>query len=162
VVTIDVPPLRERREDVVILMYHFIKQFCLEDNKDIRRVPTEVTRLLEEYHWPGNVRELRNVLQRLVLLSTGNELNASSLPGSILDPGQDIHDQPMGSPRSVGVDGMITDALLDRPFNDAKQSVIRTFTRSYLGRRLAEAGGNITRAADASGILRPNFKRLMK
>ena len=56
----------------------------------------------------------------------------------------------------------MTDSLLDQPFNDAKQTVIRTFTRSYLGRRLAEAGGNITRAADASGILRPNFKRLMK
>ena len=52
VVTIDVPPLRERREDVVILMYHFIKQFCREDNKDIRRVPAEITRLLESYPWP--------------------------------------------------------------------------------------------------------------
>lgn len=159
VVSIEVPPLRERPEDVVILMYHFIKEFCSQENKTIRRVPPELTRLLEAYHWPGNVRELRNVLQRLVLLSTGEELDPAALQPGLL---QLAENPPQLSSAASQTAADFGNQFMDQPFKEAKLGVVRNFTRTYLSRRLGEAGGNITRAADASGMLRPNFKRLMK
>jgi len=158
VVTIPVPSLRERREDIPLLTYHFVRMFNQSEGRAVKHVQPSVLAKLEAHDWPGNIRELRNVLHRAVLLSVTSELDDRALGPAFAGP-------------SVPLDEMVTSAddtslhlpdLFDMPYADAKSEVVNAFTIRYLKRRLAQAGGNITRAADASGLLRPNFKRLMK
>jgi formate hydrogenlyase transcriptional activator len=80
---IRVPPLRERPEDIPLLVRHFAQQFARSSNKTISTVPSDVMAALERYHWPGNVRELQNVIERAVILSTGPALK---VPLSDLKP----------------------------------------------------------------------------
>jgi len=159
VITIDVPPLRERREDVALLTYHFIKQFNETEERQVRRVSPALLAKLELYDWPGNVRELRNMLQRAVLLSTGDELEAGALDGVLVSSVSPVDELlghgPPRHPEDVP-------ELFSLDYTDAKAEVLQAFTRRYLKHHLGRAGGNITRAADSSGMLRPNFKRLMK
>jgi formate hydrogenlyase transcriptional activator len=72
-----VPPLRERPEDIPLLVRHFTQQFARRMNKDIESVPSETMTALCEYHWPGNIRELQNVIERAVILSSGSVLRVS-------------------------------------------------------------------------------------
>jgi formate hydrogenlyase transcriptional activator len=71
---IHIPPLRERREDVPALVWHFVRQFARRVGKDIRAIPDETMARLAAYDWPGNVRELEHVVERAVILSPGPEL----------------------------------------------------------------------------------------
>src|SRR6185369_2618182 len=79
VVPIYVPPLRERREDILPLALHFMQQFNIAFKKDFLRITPEAERTLLEYPWPGNIRELRNLMERMILLETGDELNLQHL-----------------------------------------------------------------------------------
>ncbi len=83
VVIIDVPPLRERKSDIGILAYHFLKQYSAQNNKNINHISQEVLRLLEDYSWPGNVRELENIIERATLFEVSHEITLDSLPPSL-------------------------------------------------------------------------------
>jgi formate hydrogenlyase transcriptional activator len=72
---IRVPPLRERREDIPLLVRHFVQQFSRRNNRVINTIPSETMQLLVHYHWPGNIRELQNVIERAVIISKGTMLN---------------------------------------------------------------------------------------
>jgi len=80
VFTIEVPPLRERVEDIPLLAQYFLQHFARENNKDIKGFTPEVEKLLVSYHWPGNVRELRNVMERAVILARGPYVKLTELP----------------------------------------------------------------------------------
>ncbi len=89
VFTIDIPPLRDRGDDVLLLAYHFLQQFAAEFRKNIEQIDTDVRRVLTSYPFPGNVRELRNIIERAVILCEGDTLTmaefadlARSLPGA--------------------------------------------------------------------------------
>ncbi len=71
---ISVPPLRERKEDIPLLVHYFVKKYTARSGKSIEQVPAEVLRRLQSYSWPGNVRELENIIERAVIISTGDEL----------------------------------------------------------------------------------------
>jgi len=79
VVAIDIPPLRERKEDIPALVDLFLKKFTREMGNSVERITPQALRLLMDYHWPGNVRELENILQRSVTLSSGTTLEASDI-----------------------------------------------------------------------------------
>jgi transcriptional regulator with GAF, ATPase, and Fis domain len=79
VIPIDIPPLRERREDIPVLVDHFVRQFAHRLGKPVARVPDEVLAALCRYDWPGNVRELENTVERAVVLATGEELTLDTL-----------------------------------------------------------------------------------
>ena len=79
IITVDVPPLRDRREDIPLLVEHFLKRFASEFRKPVNDVSGEALRKLESYEWPGNVRELKNVIERAVLLGSGPVINADDL-----------------------------------------------------------------------------------
>src|SRR6185369_15694628 len=79
VITIDLPPLRQRKEDIPILVDHFLQKFSDENEKPLRRITAEAMRPLLTYSWPGNVRELENVMERAVVLSSGIEITAELL-----------------------------------------------------------------------------------
>jgi formate hydrogenlyase transcriptional activator len=72
---IRVPPLRERQEDIPLLVRHFVEQFSRRNNRVINSIPSETMQALVHYHWPGNIRELQNVIERAVIISKGTMLN---------------------------------------------------------------------------------------
>ncbi|MDO8632798.1 MAG: sigma-54 dependent transcriptional regulator [Phycisphaerales bacterium] len=80
VITIELPPLRERGEDIVQLVGHFLGKFAREADKPIPRLSDRAWQCLRDYHWPGNIRELENLIQRLVVMTEGEEIDAPDLP----------------------------------------------------------------------------------
>ncbi|MGA1998970.1 MAG: sigma-54 dependent transcriptional regulator [Terriglobales bacterium] len=87
VITIDLPPMRARREDILLLVDHFIRKFSEENERPVRQIAPEALRALIEYSWPGNVRELENVVERAVVLSSGPTVTLDLLPDHIVGRG---------------------------------------------------------------------------
>ena len=83
VIHLHLPPLRERREDIPLLLTHFLERFCQENTKPLRHFTPAAMKLLMDYDWPGNVRELENVVERAVVLSTQERVDVDLLPDSI-------------------------------------------------------------------------------
>jgi len=104
VVTITIPPLRERREDIGLLARHFLEHFSREFKKPQPRLSVAAERLLVQYDWPGNVRELRNVIERAMILVESGELTPGDLPPEIgARPGGPAREQPRFRIPSTGV-----------------------------------------------------------
>jgi two-component system response regulator HydG len=82
-VTLLIPPLRERREDIPLLVHYFVQKASEKYNKQIEGISPEAQQLLMSYSWPGNVRELKNAVENMVVLSPGNTLDIQSLPAEI-------------------------------------------------------------------------------
>src|SRR5437588_5290647 len=87
VISIELPPLRQRKEDIPALVDHFLKKYAEENERPVRRITPEALRPLMSYSWPGNVRELENVIERAVVLSSGTEISMDLLPDSMLGRG---------------------------------------------------------------------------
>jgi len=87
VIALKLPPLRERREDIPLLLDHFSQQFSKENNRPLGRFTRGAMKLLMDYHWPGNVRELENVVERAIVLSSREEIDVDLLPEPILTRG---------------------------------------------------------------------------
>ena len=87
VITVDLPPLRERKEDIPLLVEHFIQKFALENGKAVKHIAPEALRPLMDYAWPGNVRELENVIERAVVLATGSMIGLDLLPDEVVGRG---------------------------------------------------------------------------
>ncbi|HEY6442089.1 MAG TPA: sigma-54 dependent transcriptional regulator [Candidatus Acidoferrales bacterium] len=83
VISIQLPPLRNRKEDIPLLVERFLEQFCRENGKPLRAFSNRAMKLLMDYEWPGNVRELENAVERAVVLSTGDSMDADLLPENI-------------------------------------------------------------------------------
>jgi DNA-binding NtrC family response regulator len=130
VVMIQTPPLRERREDVPLLMDHFLAKFAAAHRKAIGGLTREARDLLVDYHWPGNVRQLENCLEQAVVLCEGDTIDVDVLP--LADP----------APR----------ATLDPTIRVRPGLTLREVEQHYILRTLADTGGNRTRAARILGI----------
>ena len=153
VVTLRVPPLRNRKEDIPILARHFLVRFAREFGKPLRDIhPSAVTDLVA-YHWPGNIRELRNVIERAVMLCSADRLSHQDLI-SLLPAAPAAAEAAPSS--SIGAE------LLHLPYSEAKQKVLEEFTLRYVEGKLAVHGGNVTHAAQDSGIPRQHFQQIMK
>jgi len=143
-VTVALPPLRERGADVVLLAGHFLKQFARERGKAGMEFAPEVEATLQTYPWPGNVRELRNVVERALLLSTGERIGINDLCLSNSPSGE------AGGPLAP---------WSTLPYRDAKEM----FEKAYLAEVLRSCEGNITQAAERIGLDRRNlFSRIKK
>jgi DNA-binding NtrC family response regulator len=140
VVTITLPPLRERSEEIPQLAEFFLKKHCLEAKKPVMQISPPAVKMLAAYPWPGNVRELQNAIERAVVLKTGE----------VLTP-EDFALQPMDLSAEQA-------EQVDRPFHEAvehnKKQIIR--------RALVRAGGSQTRAAELLGLQRTYLARLIK
>jgi DNA-binding NtrC family response regulator len=91
-----IPPLRERREEIIPLAKFFIGNFCREYRRKSKIMSREAEEIMENYDWPGNVRELRNVIERAVILEPGDEILATHLPFDILRPKMDEAERVQG------------------------------------------------------------------
>jgi transcriptional regulator with PAS, ATPase and Fis domain len=153
VVSIEIPSLRERGEDVVLMANHFIEEFNKQFNKSVKRLEKDVQHLLMGYPWPGNVRELRNAIERAVLLSEDKKLQ-------LIDFANLINNVP----RTVQ-DGI---TLVDIPSNIIRLDVnygmtnLRKLDKQYAKEVLAKLGGNKTQTAKLLGISRPKLDTLLK
>lgn len=85
VVEIDLPPLRERKEDISVLIYKFIKEICKQNNKECLSISKDALNILQKYRWNGNIRELKNTIENLVVLSEGNMIVKEDIPTYILE-----------------------------------------------------------------------------
>jgi transcriptional regulator with PAS, ATPase and Fis domain len=140
VVSIEVPPLREREGDLPHLVDHFVATLAPEVGRRVERVASEVYQLLGEYSWPGNVRELRNVVERSLLLGHGPLLAPEDLP-PLLEGG--------GQPGAGGTLPELAEAGVP----------LEELERRYIELMLERTGGNLTQAADILGIHRSTLHR---
>jgi DNA-binding NtrC family response regulator len=147
VIEIILPPLRERKEDILLLSNYFLHKFSSRFGKIFKGFTPEVMETLTEYYYPGNVRELENLIERAVALERGELISLQSLPADL----------------SVARESKIIDIpILNKDFTEAKKIIIESFEKKFLTQRLEEASGNVSEAARISGIERQSFQRLMK
>ncbi len=152
VVTIDLPPLRERREDILTLANFFIAEFNKSFNKSVKKINRELKFFFLGYPWPGNVRELKNVIERAVLLSDNGDLKLtdfSSLSNSVSAATSDtIYDNEL--PENI--------IRLDLSFGTTE---LRKLTKIYAQKVLDKVGGNKSQASKLLGISRPKLDSLL-
>ena len=151
VVTLEVPPLRERSEDVPDLVMNYLGVFRNRLSRDITRIRSDALRVLVKYDWPGNVRELINVMERAVLLSTGKEITLEDLPAPITG-GVEYYLAPSFSKESEHGEIVLDSRWLQKPLRDAKREQIDIFEREYLVGLLTETRGHIGETARRAGI----------
>jgi two-component system, NtrC family, nitrogen regulation response regulator NtrX len=136
VIPIEVPPLRARAGDVVLLAEYFLRKFAAETGRSKKKLSSGAATKLKSYHWPGNVRELRNVVERLAILLPHDTVAAEDIQ---LGP-------PAGAATSIPPDLKLKDARDE-------------FEKQYILARLREFAGNVSRTADALGVERSNLYR---
>lgn len=149
VVEIEVPPLRERGDDVVHLARHFAQAMARRYGGEVHRFTAESLDRLRRYPWPGNVRELRNAVERAYAIGTGPDITPRDLPQDLRSGGAAV--APAGPALDPG-------AL---PFQEAKRRMIDSFEVGYLKSALRRADGNVSRAARDAGVVRQVFQRLL-
>ncbi len=140
VVTLQLPPLRERGDDIMTLAQHFLKDFCARARRPVPKFTAAARKKLIAHHWPGNVRELRNMMERLAYLFSGDKVDAGDL-SFVMAPGLDEAAVPM-----------------DQPLAEAT----RQFQADYIQRHIKRTQGNMTDAAERLGLHRSNLYRKMK
>jgi len=140
VIPIHLPPLRERREDIPLLVAHFVRRLSAELGRPVRSVTPEALAILETYRWPGNVRELENVIERALVLGSGDRLDAPGLPPDLRRP-RDVQDVAVEIPE----DGLDLEATLSQ------------IEHRYIQTALARTGGVQTRAAE---LLRVSLRQI--
>ncbi len=141
VVTLDLPPLRDRPEDVQPLAEHFLAQFCRQANRKIMPLSTDARRRLQAHAWPGNVRELRNLMERVAFLSTTDQVEVEDL-AFILSPDSDDLDYLSG-------DVALSDAT-------------NRFQQEFIRKAIKRVKGNMSEAARLLGLHRSNLYRKMR
>jgi two-component system response regulator PilR (NtrC family) len=139
VIPIHLPPLRDRREDIPLLVAHFLKKLSRAVGRNVRGVVPEAMATLEQYHWPGNIRELENVIERAIVLGSGELLEADALPGNLCQP-RDRQDVSLELP----AEGIDLEVALDR------------IEHRYMQLALERVGGVQSRAAE---LLRLSFRQ---
>lgn len=144
VVLINVPPLRDRREDIPILSHHFLNKYSIEIGKEVNKISPEAMRMLIRYDFPGNVRELENIIERSVILETKDQITPESLPEDInFAENKDFSD--FESANIVIQNGESLDGL------------VGDMERNFLLKALDMTGGNKTEAAK---LLKISFRSL--
>ncbi len=143
------PPLRKRAEDIPALAQHFLAAFAKEYDREGLVFAPDALPALVKRPWKGNVRELQNVIKRAVLLADDRPISA----GQLAEP----------KPEASGTSGPrpIAENLHSLPYNLAKQRVVAEFSAAYLADALQQNSGNVTAAAQASGMNRQAFQKLM-
>lgn len=143
-IQIEVPPLRDRTDDIIPLANHFMSNLCINDDNVIRRFSPEAEEILKSYSWPGNVRELQNIIGRTYFMSSSQVIQKNDLPLNFKSNGK-----------------IISDEYISSEYKEAKEKVIEKFELEYLTHHLKINKGNITKTAEMCGLDRRSIHRLI-
>ncbi|MBL8935143.1 MAG: sigma-54-dependent Fis family transcriptional regulator [Archangium sp.] len=149
VISVGLPPLRDRPEDIPLLASHFLKIYTTKMGKKISGISTGAMEALTTARWIGNVRELENVIERAVVMNATDQIEVDDLPAEIRS-------------NQKGGGEVELYSLAHLPYAQAKKLAMRAFERRYLSALLEKSMGNVSSAARAAGVDRSNFRRLLK
>jgi transcriptional regulator with PAS, ATPase and Fis domain len=147
IINISIPPLRERKEDIIDLVSHFVRRYRLAFKKDVNFVPKSIVNRLSNHHWPGNIRELENVIQRAVLMAKSNVITEQDL----------IFDVPAGEEKDKSY---LT--LVQKFEGLSLKRIIAEMERDILLHSLAKYNGNVAKTADILKIGKTAFYDKLK
>jgi two-component system nitrogen regulation response regulator NtrX len=150
VIPLEVPPLRERADDIPLLVRHFLSEFSTEYGQKTKTIDDDALELFVRYQWPGNVRELRNIIERLIIMVPAPVLRVQDVPPPISSPQPDRQTPAAQTGSRPGHD--------HATLKDARA----VFEREFIVQKLRENGGNVSRTADAIGVERSNLHRKIK
>ena len=148
------PPLREHREDIPVLAEHFLNLFRVKYPEGPNRFSPEAMQWLQRYDWPGNVRELKHVIEGALVMASGPELLPVHLAPEPAAAGAE-------SEAAIRVDWLVRRGL-SLPYKEARKKVLDDFDRQFIGRKLQEHDGNVSRTAEALGIYRQSLQDKLK
>ncbi|MBW1740531.1 MAG: sigma-54-dependent Fis family transcriptional regulator [Deltaproteobacteria bacterium] len=146
VVNVEMPPLRERKEDIPLLVHHFLDKYCTKFNRKKKQISSDLMQLFLERNWEGNVRELKNTIKGAVVMAPEDWIR-------IEDIGWHRFTESQTSP---------TDELSALPYREAKQRVLKRFNVNYISNALRQTSGNVTKAAQQCGLERQSLQQIMK
>lgn len=149
VISVLMPPLRDRTEDIPLLSYHFLKKFNQKTGKNIEEISVDALHMLQNYPWYGNVRELENIIERCVVLSDGKAIQAKDLPMKLIS-------------KNFYLPSHQEEDLSQFSYQDAKEKALEVFNKNYLNHILKIAQGNISLASLKAGMDRSNFKKIIR
>jgi two-component system response regulator HydG len=154
VINLQLPPLRDRVEDVALLAHHFLRRYTERLGKKVKGISGDAMELLGGYRWPGNVRELENALERAVVLCRGDSIGAADLPPAITGRSAPlVREAPAGGDEA---------AWLSQSYAAAKEQALRRFEKGYVDALMKACDNNISAAARKAGMDRSNFKRVLR
>ncbi|MCX7765845.1 MAG: sigma-54 dependent transcriptional regulator [Candidatus Sumerlaeia bacterium] len=148
---LQLPPLRERKEDIPLLAYHFLKKYATLARKQITGISDEAMRALIEHQWPGNVRQLEHIIERAVIITDGNTIELQHIVAAF-SMGKSVN--KIALPR--------TSSELKQLKKQVREQAVQELERQFILNALARNNWNVTRAALEVGMHRPNFQALMK
>ncbi len=151
---VQVPPLRQRIDDIPALALHFMRQVSLKNKKDLTAIDDDAMDLLKSYSWPGNIRQLENVLERAVVIAEGPTIGVGELPAELF---QYADEDPL--PGFADLEG--NESTITRPLTPLRREHLR-MERDELVRAMAAARGNKAEAARALGIARSTLVSRLK
>ena len=164
VVRIHIPPLRERREDIALLVNYFLKKFAKEQEREPKPIGPGVIKLLEKYHWPGNVRELENVVRRALVVAKGEAILLSDMPGEINGLGVTRGSPVLASAGPTGESANSDIVALARQLfewarREPKLKIIPAVERELVIQALKATEGNQVHAAKLLGMTRATLRK---
>jgi two-component system nitrogen regulation response regulator NtrX len=142
VIPLEIPPLRDRKEDIPLLVARFIAEFCQKEGKDLKKILPDALEMLMEHNWPGNVRELKNIIERLIIMTSSDLIKSDDIPPMIRI-----------NPKPYSNSGISSDS-----FREARME----WEKNFIMRKLQENEGNVSRTADTIGLERSNLHRKIK
>jgi DNA-binding NtrC family response regulator len=145
VITVTLPPLRERAGDVALLAHEFLRRYGRNRERGLTGIQPDALALLESHSWPGNVRELQNVIERACALADGPLIGVRDLPEHVRGRGRPAPARPE----------------LDLPLAKAREAWIQAFAEEYLSNLMRRHAGNVSQAARTAGIDRKTLHRLL-
>ena|GEM_PF-4936 len=160
VVSIRMPPLRKRREDIPVLAAHFVRKHAERLGCSAKEINRAAIFQMLQYDWPGNVRELENTIERALIVCRSDTIGPEHVtfhrdaPASVPPPPGDVDGESLME--------TVMQELSSLPYSEAKKQIVRDFEVQYLKAVLARVGGNISEAARQSGLDRSNFRRILK
>ena len=149
VIPAHLPPLRERKEDIPVLIGFFIEKFNKKLDRSVKYIDEKVTNLLIQYAWPGNIRELENLVERMILMARGDTIVFADLPSEL---------KTAIESDSTGLSG-----IRQKPFKDIMKNHMEDIEKQMIISVLEECGNNVTRAAKQLGLSRKGLQlKMMK
>jgi DNA-binding NtrC family response regulator len=157
VIKIEIPPLRERKDDIPLLVHHFLEKYCSILKKGVPKVPKETVILLEEYDYPGNVRELENIIERAVALEQNGVIDKNLLPENVASYKKFLEELKYG--RNVNQDSL--KKVEEGMENFSLEKALSDFEVLLLKKALELEGGNLSKAAKRLGISYRSIRHLV-